>query len=68
MTSLSPLVDVLSSEIHLNNGPLMISSPSEYLVPADVGFYVRLRGRLDSNFKMAISYSAFSYTGNVNAC
>lgn len=59
LTSQSPLVESLISDI--------ASSPtgmtSEYLVPSDIGFYIRLRGRLTSDFKMAIAYAAFTYTG-----
>ena len=61
LTSQSPLVETLISDV--------VSSPttmsSEYLVPSDIGFYVRLRGRLSSEFKMAIAYAAFTYTGNL---
>lgn len=65
MTSLSPLVETLSSEIQSGSNPLMMgSTTNEYLVPADIGFYVRLRGRLGNNFKLAVAFSAFSYTGN----
>lgn len=61
LTSLSPLIETLTSDIVYT--PQTLSS--EYLVPADHGFYIRLRGRLTKNFKMAIAYAAFSYAGNI---
>ena len=57
ITSQSPLVDTLSSDIQM---------AAEYLVPVDIGFYIRLRGRLGSEFKMAIAYAAFTYIGTAS--
>ena len=54
LTSQSPLVETLTGDAKM---------ASEYLIPADIGFFIRLRGRLSSEFIMAIAYSAFSYTG-----
>ena len=56
LTSQSPLVETLTGDSKMM---------SEYLIPADIGFYIRLRGRLSSEFIMAIAYTAFSYAGNV---
>ncbi|XP_046441188.1 uncharacterized protein LOC124192074 isoform X2 [Daphnia pulex] len=56
LISLSPLIESLTTTVSPQ------SLTSEYLVPADVGFYIRLRGRLNNEFKMAIAYAAFSYT------
>jgi len=53
LTSQSPLVETLTGDAKM---------ASEYLIPADIGFFIRLRGRLSSEFIMAIAYSAFSYT------
>ena len=52
LTSQSPLLETLTSDRQM---------VSEYLVPADIGFYIRLRGRLSHSFKLAIAYAAFSY-------
>lgn len=60
LISLAPLMESLTTEI----SPQSVNS--EYLVPVDVGFYIRLRGRLTSEFKMAIAYAVFSYTGKYN--
>lgn len=62
LTSQSPLIETLKTEMIPGHSMLV----PEYLVPADVGFYIRLRGRLGNQFKMAIAYAAFSYTGNRN--
>lgn len=60
LISLAPLIESLTTEV------IPQSVNSEYLVPVDVGFYVRLRGRLSNEFKMAITYAVFSYTGKYN--
>jgi len=53
LTSISPLIETLTADSEMS---------SEYLIPADIGFYIRLRGRLSSEFIMAIAYTAFGYT------
>ncbi len=53
MMSQSPLLEKLSSERLF---------PSEYLVPSNIGFYIRLRGRLSQSFQMALAYADFSYS------
>ena len=60
LTSQSPLAEALTQPVSLP------AAGPEYLLPSDIGFYLRLRGRLSASFKLAIAYTVYGYIGNTN--